>query len=331
MWYDGNRTLTHNCLFNFVIGNRGCGKSYWAKKWAVKDFIKNNEQFIYLRRYDSEFEKIDEFFTDIYKELPEGTETEVRGNQFKINGKSAGFYFPLSTASTLKSTPFPNVTKIIFDEFIIDKGVHRYLNDEVVKFLDFYETVNRLRIEKKEVIVFFISNAITMVNPYTLYFDLRLPYNKNLVKKNDILLELVANKEFIEAKEKTRFGKLIKGTKYAEYSINNEFLRDNTTFVMKKTEKAKYYFTMKYSGMLYGVWVDYSVGKMFVSEDTDPSCKIIYSITIDDHTPNTMLLKRLSQSPMFKGFIENYKLGLVYFESIKVKNVVYDIIRMAMF
>ena len=328
MWFDGYNTLTYNCLFNFIIGNRGCGKSYWFKKWAIKDFLKNENQFIYLRRYDTELDKIGTYFNDIIanNEFHE-TKFEVKGSEFFINEKLAGYSFPLSTASILKSNSYPLVTKIGFDEFIIDKGVHRYLTDEVNKFLDFYETIARTR----EIIVFFISNAITMTNPYCLYFNLQLPYNKNIVRKKDVLLQLVADEEFINMKNKTRFGQLIKGTSYAKYSIDNNFLRDNNTFVMRKTSKSKFYFTLKYLGNLYGVWVDYSEGKLFVSEDIDKYSKLVYSLTLADHTPNTLLIKKLSQSNMFKTFMDSYKLGNVYFESIKIKNIVYEIIKLSLY
>ena len=66
MWYDVRKTLSYNCLFNFVIGNRGCGKTYSCKKWAVDDYLKNGNEFIYLRRYDSELDLVKKsFFNDL--------------------------------------------------------------------------------------------------------------------------------------------------------------------------------------------------------------------------------------------------------------------------
>ena len=97
---------------------------------------------------------------------------------------------------------------------------------------------------------------------------------------------------------------------------------------MKKTEKAQYNFTFVYNGEKYGVWVDYDVGRMFVSPDIDPYCKIVYSLTVDDHDANTLLINQLNKSPFFRPFIENYKNGLVYFENQKVKNIVYEVIKL---
>lgn len=326
MWYDGNKTLTHNCLFNFIIGNRGGGKTYWSKSWAVRDFLKTGSQFIYVRRYKAELKKNKQFFNDlIVNNEFDGVKFDVKGMNYFINDKQAGTALSLSTSKIEKSTAFPKVNKIIFDEFIIDKGVYHYLSDEVINFLELYETVARMR----DVKVFFLSNAITTVNPYFLYFDIKLPYGKNIYKKNDILLELVQDSEFIESKKQTRFGKIIEGTQYADYSINNKFLRDDKTFIEKKSGECQFSFGFKYHGELYGVWLSYNLGKMWVSLDIEPTTRNIYSLTLDDHTNNTLLLSQLNKSFYFRNFIENYKIGNVRFESTKIKNVCYEVIKLS--
>lgn len=66
IFYDGKRTLTHNCLFNFVVGSRGAGKTFWFKKWAIEDFIKNENQFVYVRRYAKESKRASKPFLTIY-------------------------------------------------------------------------------------------------------------------------------------------------------------------------------------------------------------------------------------------------------------------------
>jgi hypothetical protein len=328
MFYNGNEALTHNCLFNFVVGNRGAGKTFWSKEWAIKDFLKTGAQFIYVRRYKEEFAKgkKDKFFDDIEEKFPDN-EFKVKGFTAYIDGKPCGQFMALSTSKIEKSTAFPKVNKIIFDEFILDKGFYHYIPDEVTNFLELYETVARTR---DNVRVFFLSNAISITNPYFLYWKIIPNLKKRFTKPiNDMLVELVQNEEFIQMKKQTRFGKLINGTKYGEYAIDNKFLRDNDTFIAKKTEKSKHSFTLKYNGASYGVWIDYSMGKYFISKNIDEYCKIIFSITLDVHTPNTMLLKG-GQSVILKNFINQYKLGNVYYESMNIKNVVYEIIRLSL-
>lgn len=323
MYWNINEPLSYNCLFNFIVGARGVGKTYGAKEWAIKDFLKNGNQFVYVRRYKEEFKKANKFFDDIKESFPE-VEFGVKFPYCYINGDLAGNFIALSTAKIEKSTPFPKVNKIIYDEFILDKGFHRYLPDEVTNFLELYSTVARDR----DVIAMFLSNALTITNPYFIYFDLSLPYGKSIRAENDILIQIVKDKEYTEKMEQTRFGKIIAGTKYSDYAIGNEFFRDNKNFVQKKTAKAKYQFCIVYKGEKFGVWFDYSQGLQFVSNDYDLKRPLVYSFTMDDHTPNTFLLANTKNVPYIKHFIENYKLGVVRFESINIKNICAEIIKM---
>lgn len=333
-YYDLGRTLTHNCLFNFIIGNRGGGKTYAFKKWAIKDFIKNGNQFIYVRRYETEIKEVtkdNKFFADIIanNEFP-NVKLSIKGKTAYIDGKIAGYFIELSKAKIKKSTSYPYVTKIGFDEFIIEKSVYRYLDNEVDSFNDLYETVARPGTGHPDVICFFLSNAVTISNPYFLYWELQPPKppKKVFKKDGDILVEMVANETFINKKKETRFGKLISGTRYSDYAIENKFYLDDSSFVEKKSDTSSYYITLKYKGEFYGVWIDYGVGKMWVSDKVDPCCKLVYSMTLQDHSPNTLLIKQLSRAIFIKNFIENFKLGNVYFESIKIKNITYEIIKM---
>lgn len=326
-WYDVGKTLSYNCLFNMVIGARGCGKSYGLKKRAIKQFLDKGYQFIYLRRYKEELEKTAQTYFDdvIVNEEFKDCSIEYSGGAYYLNGEIFGYAMALTDAKSYKSIAFPLVMLIIFDEFLIeDNGFNRYLKNEVKQFLGFYMSIDRYR----GCIVFFLANAVTMVNPYALYFNLSLPYGSNFLRKGEVLLQVVEDAEFMKERKATRFGQLIAGTEFEEYAIENKFTQDKKTFIMKKTEKSQYYFTFVYLGEEYGVWIDYSAGKMFVSENVDPYCKMVYSFTVDDHSPNTMLLKRLNKAVLIKNFIENYKLGCVYFENQKIKNVVYDVIKL---
>ena len=47
MYYDINKTLSYNTLFNFVVGPRGAGKTYAAKKRDIINFHKMGQQFDY--------------------------------------------------------------------------------------------------------------------------------------------------------------------------------------------------------------------------------------------------------------------------------------------
>ena len=48
MFYDYSKLLSYNALLNFVIGERGVGKSFGAKKFVITDYLKNGNEFVYI-------------------------------------------------------------------------------------------------------------------------------------------------------------------------------------------------------------------------------------------------------------------------------------------
>lgn len=324
IYWDIHPMLTYGALFSFIVGNRGGGKTYGAKKFCINRFLKKGEQFIYVRRYKQELKRIKTFFDDIVDKYPDNELKVNAKGEFIIDGEKAGCAIPLSTAKIEKSVAFPKVTTIIFDEFILDKGAYHYLPDEVTAFLELYETISRMR----DVRVIFLSNALTITNPYFLYFNLQMPYKSNIWYKDDILIELVAKEEFIKVKEQTRFGKLIKGTAYGDYAISNSFLRDNPTFIEKKTGQCWFLTGMKYKGTTYGVWWSYEQGKAWVSHDYEKQSPNIYALTKEDQTPNTPVLKGLRNSRTFTMFEKAFMDGYLYYESQNIKNAMYEVIKL---
>lgn len=349
IFWDIYRTLTHNALFNVIVGNRGGGKSYGAKKRAIENFISKKEQFGYIRRYKDDLKKpMEQFFKDITWEFPD-YEFKIDGEKFLIRLRPAdekekwkdtdvaGYGFVLSTAANKKSISYPDITTLIFDEFLIEKGNQKYIPNEPEKLLNLYETVARPGTQHPRVVLFMLANAISITNPYFLYWGLKMPKKQDKNGKyiwkhptRPILVEDVRNEAFIDKKKNTEFGQLVSGTNYADYSIENKFLLDDETFIEKKGPKARYYFTFIYKEKTFGVWADFKEGKMWVSYDVDPSYILVYSLTLKDHKPNTMFLKSKGGASHFKTFIENYKLGNVYFESMNIKNLTYEVIQMTL-
>lgn len=349
IFWNARRTLTHNMLINIIVGNRGGGKSYGAKQWAIDNFLKKGEQFGYVRRYKDDLKKpMEQFFKDIEMKYPD-YEFKVSGDKFMIRLKPqdekqkwtendvAGYGFMLSTANNKKSIAFPKITTLIFDEFLLEQGNQRYLPNEPEKLLNLYETIARPGTDHPRVVVFMLANAISITNPYFLYWNLKMPVKQDKNGKyiwkhptRPILVEDVRNEAFIDRKRNTEFGALVDGTTYADYSIENKFLLDDDSFIERKGQKAKYFFTFIYKGQKYGVWVDFHEGKMWVSEDVDPSYIITYTLTLKDHQPNTMLLKNRQRAGQFFKFIECYKMGNVFFESINIKNICYEVLKMTL-
>lgn len=349
MFWNIDRTATHNCLFNFIVGNRGGGKSFGGKGWVIEKFIKRGEQFIYVRRFEEDLkEPLETFFNDISVMFPD-YEFKVLGNKLYLRKSLAegedrkwteddlcGYGIQLSTANKKKSISYPKVTTMIVDEFLLEESRNQqYLQNEVRKFMELYETVARPGTNHPDVTVWFLGNAISITNPYFVEFNLKLPNKMDRNGKRiwkhpngDILVEFVKNEKFVEAKKNSRFGKMIDGTKYAAYSIENEFLLDDDTFIEKRSKKARHSFNFNYKGKTYGVWYDYSEGKMWVSDAVDPY-GITFSFTTQDHNTNTMLLKSRNKSSCLRPFFECFKAARLRFENMNIKNTCYEFLSLA--
>ena len=323
-FYDYNRIKSYNALFNFILSPRGNGKTYGAKRFVIKRFLKYGEQFIYVRRYKTEFKKLKLFFDDIRNEFP-GVKFEVKGKTFFINEKVGGYAIALSTSQTEKSTAYPNVTSIIFDEFIIDKSHIKYLPNEVEVFLDLFETVARFR---ENVRAYFLANKVTLVNPYFKYFDC-IPKRENrfsTFKDGEIVVEQFTSESFIDMKKKTRFGRLISGTKYGDYAIDNKSLRDSNTFICKDKPKDLFFlFSIIYKSEELAFWISFKEGLCYVNKSVQKNSQARFTITKDDHNINLVMCEKLSNFNFFNEFLRYYRLGQIRISDIDTKITLYEI------
>ena len=308
-----------------MLSNRGGGKTFNMTRWTIDDFLKRKAQCVWVRRYQTEIDEViknGKYFDAVRDYYPD-VEFKIDGNVGYINGEVAIHFIALSTSRQLKSNNYPRVNKIVFDEFIIDKGRITYLKNEVEVFLDLYETVARTRDNVRAVL---LANAISVVNPYFLFFNVKPEPNKRFTVKGQICIELFTDDEFIDSKKRSRFGQLVSGTRYADYAIENEWLLDNDMFVEPKTQRAEFMLGMKYNGIMYGFWVDYRVGLIFVNRQYDPSSYALYCLQKEDHEANLLLIKSMSDSKLVQRVIFAFKNGLLRFEDMSVKNQFYEFI-----
>lgn len=322
MYWSPDRLLSYNKLFNFVVGNRGGGKSFGAKRLAISRFLKTGQQFVYVRRYQNEFDDIRTYFSDI-KDFYTDHEFDVRGGKFIIDGNVAGYYIPLSVSAKRKSSSYPLVWLIIFDEFIIDKGRINYLKEEVTLFLDLYETIARTR----DVVALFISNSISSINPYFVYFKIVPKAGAKFLKGEEYVCELYKGEVFTDMKRETRFGKLISGSKYGDYAIENEFYRDNDSFIEKMSGDCIPWLSISYGGKLFSVWFGRDTGYVYFNKKKMPDNTPNYCILTDDHRPNYILVNAIKTHPTFKRIRYAFEISYVRFDSLESKAVFYEIMQ----
>lgn len=328
IFYNPDRIISYNALLNIIIGERGVGKTYGFKKFVVNRFLNKHKQFAYIRRYDTDLEASvgstndNKFFEQIRKEFPNSEFKISKSKKVRklyIDNKLCGYALPLSAADSLKSSSYENVDTIIYDEFLLKEGSSQhYLRNEPEIILDLIETIGRLR----DIRIYCLGNAISSTGPLMAYFDLTLPYNTDIktFKDGTIAVEYIKNEKYREVKKASRFGKLIDGTKYGKYAIDNEFLTDSKAFIKKKDKFAKFYFILYVNGRQYGIWRDWKTGYIYVSNDIDPNCPIKFAIHEEDHNETTVYAK-VRCNFWFKQIINAYRLARLCFESQTIKNL----------
>lgn len=338
-FYSYDRLRSHQGFFNFVLSNRGGGKTYNAKKIGINDFIKKKEQFAYVRRYDSEFDTKEQFFDDILEneEFP-GYEFSVKGYKGFIREKVEEgeeeneweilcFFIPLSISQRYKSTPFPRVTKIFFDEFVIDKGNIRYVKNEVEVFLELFSTIDRKR---DETVVFFLANNISLVNPYFTYFNIFPNPNKRFTKSKDglIVVEMFTDDEFTSEMAKTRFGRLTEGTRYHDYAINNQSLRDNSSFIIKRPhQNMKFWCSFVIEGKEIGVWECEELALFFVDKKVDSQSKNKFTVTDADHVPDLKSISYAKMSNLSSRLKMAQIKNLMFYQDLEIQELMKNVFK----
>lgn len=325
MWYNPTRLLSHNAFISFVMSPRGNGKSYSAKKLIIKNYLKNKSQAVYVRRTEVEIKGVkDTYWNDISNEYPD-LDFKVEGFIGYINGDEVVHFLPLSTSTNKKSASYPLVSLIVFDEYIITKTTYnRYLKNEMTLFLDLIETVGRIR----DIRVLIMANSVSFVNPLFSFFDIVPKSDQRFSKYKDglICVEQFTSNVFMEKKKQTKFGRLIEGTKYAKYAIENEVLEDNNEFI-KDRGSYKYQFmcAFKYEEFRIGVWFNLETEELFCDENIDK----------DNINKFAMLLEELEEGYLYyKGYTTvNRRLkmikratheGNIYFCSQEIKKIMQD-------
>ena len=324
MYYNFDKLFSYNFLLGFVITERGLGKTFGSKVAMLKKFLKTGEQFIYIRRYKTELDSaLATFWSDLQGNgFFEDYDLEVKKSkmltQFLCNGEVCGYAVPLSTANILKSTAFPKVKTIVFDEFLIDDtGLYKYLKNEVTLILDLIETVFRLRDGQ----VIFLGNALSITNPYFAYWNLDLPYNSEFktFKDGQIVVNYAKNEEYRKVKKASRFGRLIEGTSYGRYAIDNEMLKDNKHFIEKRPSEAKFYGLLIINGINIGIWNSRN-GHLYMSDKYEPNTVHKFACDYNDHTEDTMFVN-VRENYYLAICLRYYKQGLLRFENQKIKNI----------
>lgn len=326
MFFDLRKYIQKGYLYNFFIGARGCGKTFSIKKVTTEDFFKTGEQFVYIRRYDSEIadKKLQSFYDDLIREYPEyaNHEFKIKDQTAFIDGEVAGYFKCISRGVVDKGlNAYTKVTKIFLDEFILSKSSYHYLPNEPEMFEDTVENIARL----KDVPVFAFSNNVTQVNPYFLFYGIRFTPNSPRVFKNeDIYAENLDMTEYQTFKANTRRGRVLRETAYFDYAFNNTARYDSKTNIRKKPSGSRLLATFTINDVKMGVWKSPNYGEFTLSPDAK-GCNVNYEFDIGKVGDAKMLLNY--KSIIVRRVLDAFSAGTLYFENQQIKNTFLKIVR----
>lgn len=323
LYFDPSTVLSHGKHINIIVALRGYGKTYGTKRFAVNRHIKHGEEFVYIKRHKNDLNKLENFFTTLQKEFPDNVLT-VKGKTFFCDGVVCGHAIPLSSWQKMKSAEFPNVSTIIVDEFIKEKDLSYYLPNEVESFLNLLDTIVRNR---ENFWVFLLGNAVTMANPYFLYFKLFPKKGDQIYKKGEILVHIPEAEKFQEHRKDTAMGRIMQGTNYENYALFNEWKEDNEAFVEQRTPNSKYVCTFEINHKTLGLWFDKKKNLLYLSGKVNEKHKMYIVTNKDVYEEGRVLVTNFKQHYHTLKLGNAFLKGQLRFDDIYIREYGYDLLK----
>lgn len=180
-YYSLDNILGYNAIYNIIIGERSNGKTYAALEYGIERFCRSGykEQFAIIRRWAEEVkgQRASSVFnahtannlvyiytggewTDIYYYSGKWYFCRYEDEKRVKMEKPFCYAFSISAMEHDKSTSYPDVTTIVFDEFLTRT---MYLPDEFILFQNVLSTIIRQRDNVK---IFMLGNTVNKYSPY---------------------------------------------------------------------------------------------------------------------------------------------------------------------
>lgn len=343
-YYDWRKTFNYDADITMVIGGRGIGKTYGLRRQFIEDYLKRGERFVCVCRTKESmsiiargyFGKICEVDIDVSKAYEFKTNSAGAFLRRKTGSKDdkkqpwqqLGYFVAMSQFGLAKETTFEKVRRIVLDEGIIEliDRHHNYLRNEWYILSSIVNSCARETGEtrKHKPNVYILGNACDLINPYFAEcgIDDVPPYGKTWYRNKTFLLDYVKpDKKFEEnAESNTVAGRMLKGTSQGAVYTSNKFANAEKTFVEDKPRSAKYTFTIVSAHDTWGVWLDKSQGKYYVTSNVPDDYETrapVCAMTARDMRRDAISGQRVRK--YLRSFFDLYGMSVVFFDSIKTR------------
>lgn len=213
-FYSLKNILAKNAQYNVIFGERSNGKTYSVLQYALKRYAETGEQLAIVRRWQDDF--TGKRGTTMFDSLVSNEEVlKITGGEWsgiyyfgsrwflckydndgkRITSENPFAYgFSITSMEHDKSTSYPNITTICFDEFLTRQ---MYVPDEFVLFMNVISTIVRHRTNVK---IFMLGNTVNKYCPY--FKEMGLTHIKEM-KPGDIDIYRYGDSELTVAVEYT--------------------------------------------------------------------------------------------------------------------------------
>lgn len=266
-----------DCHFYYFCGGRGTGKTYGAldmcRKIGVGELHLDNddtvnEKFLYLRRTGVEAQMCSIPEASPFKTYNRNEHYDISveyngqmgiGNFYLDSDKTKhiGYSCALSTFSNLRGVDFSDVTFILFDECIPEKGKRNTVKDIGRLLLNMLETVNRNRAleGRNEVVLCMLSNPIDLGDDLLVQLKFTSILNNMTFRgqqkytdvERSLHIERYVNHRVSNEKRKTALYKFATD-EFFEQSLSGEFT-DNDMYAVRKVNLKDYTAFMNVDGV----------------------------------------------------------------------------------
>lgn len=335
-YYDGTKLLSLLDIngkkpeIYMCTANRTAGKTTYFARLLVNRFLRNQEKFCLVYRFNYELGDVAEkFYKDIRGLFFPGTEMTTKSrakgiyHELYINEEPCGYAISLNSADQLKkySHLFSDVSRMFFDEF--QSETNHYCSDEIRKLISVHTSIARGQGEQiRYVPIYMCANPVSLVNPYYIEMGIaeRLNDQTKFLRGDGFVLEQGHVESAAEAQRESGFNRAFAKNKYVAYAAESVYLNDNKAFIEKPQGKGHYLATLRYNGTDYGIRDYMDSGIVYCDDRPDPSYRDRITVTTDDHEINYVMLKR---NDFFLSSLRYYfERGCFRFKNLRCKEAV---------
>lgn len=325
-YWDIYKILPYQRRFNFINGERSIGKTYTTQKFLIKQGLEKDREFSYIVRTQKEKEG-----GILKRAFGKVTEQEYPAEEFFYNNdemfvekngkkKVIGRCHALTEAVKLKKTPLNNIYYMLFDEYMLELSaqtmyIHGWKEPDLL--LSIYHSFDR---DEDRIICFLLGNNTTFYNPYHMHPAFNIPIIKKggiWTGKNVLFQWATASDELKEEKKKSLFQQMIEGSDYGAYAVNGQYSDSEIDFIEPRPASANHLFSIRYNGMIFGIWLQRLTGTMYIDSKYDPSNGLIFALNYKDQNEKSIMDK--GSNFYLKYLANNFKKGKLKFVSPEVK------------